>query len=207
MHRYRSLREMIEDVRCGISKEEQPGWWAVYTKHQHEKRVAEMMTAKGAEIFLPLYDSDRRRRDRTIRLALPLFPSYVFVREQPKIRVLVLSTPGVHMIVTRGSVYGVISDHEISNLRIALATERAIEPHPFLQVGERVQIIRGALAGLEGFLIRHKNLCRVVISVQMLAQAAAVEVDVSELAPVRVPDLPLRSPLQPFCRQQITLRP
>jgi transcription antitermination factor NusG len=177
---------MIEHVCPMIRKEKEPGWWAVYTKHQHEKRVAEMVAAKGAEVFLPLYDSDRRRRDRTVRLALPLFPSYVFVREQPEIRVPLLSTPGVHMIVTRGPAYSVIPDHEIRNLRIALAAGRGIEPHSFLQIGERVQIIRGALMGLKGLLVRHKNLCRVVISVQMLAQAAAVEVDVSELAPVRV---------------------
>ena len=145
---------MIENVCRGIRNEEEPGWWAVYTKHQHEKRVAEIVVAKGAEVFLPLYDSDRRRRDRTVTLALPLFPSYVFVREQPEIRVLLLSTPGVHMIVTRGPAYDVIPDDEIRNLRIALAAERGIEPHTFLQIGERVQIIRGPLPGLEGFLVR-----------------------------------------------------
>jgi len=177
---------MNEYVGCGMRVQKDAGWWAVYTKHQHEKRVAEMASAKGAEVFLPLYDSDRRRRYRTVRLALPLFPSYVFVREQPEIRVPVLSTPGVHMIVTCGSTFGIIPDREIQNLRLALAADRDIEPHSFLQIGERVRIIRGALEGLEGFLVRHKSLCRVVISVRMLAQAAAVEVDLSEIAPVRV---------------------
>ena len=35
-------------------------WWAIYTRHQHEKTVAEMLSTKGFEVFLPLYESVRR---------------------------------------------------------------------------------------------------------------------------------------------------
>jgi len=48
-------------------------WWALYTRHQHEKTVAEMLSAKGFEVFLPLYESMRRWKDRTKMLTLPLF--------------------------------------------------------------------------------------------------------------------------------------
>jgi len=41
-------------------------WWALYTRHQHEKTVADMLTAKGFEVFLPLYDSMRRWKDRKL---------------------------------------------------------------------------------------------------------------------------------------------
>lgn len=166
---------------------EERGWWAVYTKHQHERKIAEIIAAKGAEVFLPLCSSDRRRWDRTVTLALPLFPSYVFVRERTEVRLPVLSTAGVYSIVSRGCSYGVIPDAEIQNLRLALASDRTLEPHPFLRVGERVRVVRGALQNLEGILVRHKGLCRVVVSVQMLAQAAAVEVDITEISSVRSP--------------------
>jgi len=43
-----------------IVEPDQPAWWAVYTRHQHEKTVAEMLSAKGFEVFLPLHDSMRR---------------------------------------------------------------------------------------------------------------------------------------------------
>jgi hypothetical protein len=49
-------------------------WWALYTRHQHEKVVAEILAAKGFEVFLPLYDSIRRWKDRHKVLAMPLFP-------------------------------------------------------------------------------------------------------------------------------------
>ena len=163
------------------------GWWAVYTKHQHEKCVGDMLLSKGLEVFLPLYTADRRRRDRTVRLALPLFPCYVFVRENPSARLAVLSTPGVHLIVTRGPAFGVIPDQEIENLRVAIAAERQIEPCPYFGVGNRVRITQGVLRGLEGILVRQKGLSRVIISIEMLAKSIAVEVDVAEIGVVQGP--------------------
>ena len=160
------------------------GWWAVYTKHQHEKSVSEMLSAKGAEVFLPWYSAERRRRSRTVKLILPLFPGYLFVREQSEMRLPVLSTPGVFQIVCQGSSLGIVPDAEIQNLQRAIAARRGIEPYPFCRVGERVRIIRGPLSGLEGILAFQKGLYRVVVSVQMLAQAAAVEVHASEIAAV-----------------------
>lgn len=157
------------------------GWWAVYIKHQHEKSVAEMLITKGAEVFLPLYDTYRRRSQRTVKLTLPLFPGYVFVREQPEMRMPVLTTPGVHQILVTGPAFSVIPDYEIRNLQMAIAAKRGIQPHPACRIGERVRIVRGALKGLEGFLIRQKGVCRIILSVQMLAQAAAVEVHVSDV--------------------------
>src|SRR4051794_20704062 len=136
------MKDVCPRETCDIP---QPGWWAVYTKHQHEKRVAEMAALKGAEVFLPLYDARRERKFRTVTLAVPLFPSYVLVREQPAMRVPILSIPGVHMIVTRGSEYGVIPDHEVENLRLAMTSKRGIEPYGHIALGERVRIIRGAL--------------------------------------------------------------
>lgn len=192
---------MTDDRHLNARGMTEPGWWALYTKHQHEKRVAELISSKGAEVFLPLYDVDRRRWDRTVTLALPLFPSYVFVREQAEMRISILSTPGVHMIVTQGSAYGIVPESEIRNLRLALHADRSVEPCSFLQVGRRVRIVRGALKGLEGILVRQKSVCRVIISVQLLAQSASIEVDKSEIAPIDlVAPLPLpvrASNLQP----------
>jgi transcription antitermination factor NusG len=183
---------MSDDSRCDVQAIQEPGWWAVYTKHQHEKMVAELIAVKGAEVFLPLYDIQRQRKYRTVRLALPLFPSYVFVREQAEMRVPTLSTPGVHAIVRRGSEYGIIPDSEIRNLRLALAAEHDLEPHPFLPLGERVRVVRGSLKGLEGILVRYRNAFRVVISVSLLSQSAAVEVGAIDIAPCR----PSSSPSQ-----------
>ncbi|HEX3660828.1 MAG TPA: UpxY family transcription antiterminator [Acidobacteriaceae bacterium] len=161
-----------------------PPWWALYTRHQHEKVVAEMLTAKGFDVFLPLYESIRRWKDRRKLISLPLFPCYVFVRGRLDARLQVVSTPGVHMLLTRGEQIAAIPEDEIAAIRRAVEGSFRVEPHPFLKVGERVRVTRGSLTGVEGILVRKKNLCRLVLSVDMLAQAVGVEVDASDVEPI-----------------------
>jgi len=162
------------------------GWWAVYTRHQHEKTVAEMLTGKGFEVFLPLHDSMRRWKDRQKVLSLPLFPCYVFVRGVLDRRLQVATTPGIHMILSRGEQIQVVPEGEIDAIRRAVQGSWKIEPHPFLKIGERVRVTRGSLEGVEGILVRKKNLYRLVLSVDMLAQSVGVEVAVSDVEPVSV---------------------
>lgn len=144
-----------------------------------------MLTAKGFEVFLPAYDSIRRWKDRRKVLSLPLFPCYVFVRGQPERRLQVVSTPGVHMLLTRGEQIAVVPEAEIGAIRRAVEGSFRVEPHPFLKVGERVRVTRGSLAGVEGILVRKKNLYRLVLSVDMLAQSVGVEVDASDVEPIQ----------------------
>lgn len=160
-------------------------WWALYTRHQHEKVVAEVLAAKGFDVFLPAYESIRRWKDRRKVLSLPLFPCYVFVRGQPDRRLQVVSTPGVHMLLTRGEQIAVIPEEEIGAIRLAVEGSFRVEPHPFLKVGERVRVTRGSLTGVEGILVRKKNLYRLVLSVDMLAQSVGVEVDASDVEPIQ----------------------
>jgi transcription antitermination factor NusG len=159
-------------------------WWALYTRHQHEKVVADMLSAKGFEVFLPLYESVRRWKDRKKLLSLPLFPCYVFVRGGLNRHLQIVTTPGVHMVLYRGEDIAIIPEEEISAIRLAVDGMGGIEPHPFLKCGERVRVTRGTLEGVEGVLVRKKNRYRLVLSVDMLAQSVAVEIDASEVEPV-----------------------
>ncbi len=180
-------------------------WWALYTRHQHEKVVAEMLSAKDFEVFLPLYDSIRRWKDRRKILSLPLFPCYVFVRGGLDRRLQVLTTPGVHMILYCGDHVAIIPESEIEAVQRAVEGSFRVEPHPFLRCGARVRVIRGALEGVEGILIRKKNLCRLVLSVDMLSQSVAVEVQAHDVEPCGSGsmDRELRSPS--FCAGQSNL--
>src|ERR1700730_376047 len=115
-------------------------WWAVYTRHQHEKTVAENFSSSGLEVFLPLYNVVRQWKDRKKHLALPLFPCYVFLPGESGRRVQVLSTPGVHSIVTIAGRPAAIPEVEIEAIRRAAQSSLGVEPHPFLRRGDRVRI-------------------------------------------------------------------
>ena len=159
-------------------------WWALYTRHQHEKTVFNALLAKNFEVFLPMYESLRRWKDRNKLLAFPLFPCYVFVRGGLDRRLQVLTTPGVHKILYRGESVAAIPEQEIESIRRSLDANLRIEPHPLLKCGDRVRVTRGTLAGVEGILVRKKGLCRLILSVEMLAQAVAVEIDAADVVPV-----------------------
>jgi transcription antitermination factor NusG len=159
------------------------GWWALYTRHQHEKVVADVLAAKGFEVFLPLYESVRHWKDRSKTLSLPLFPCYVFVREELTRRLHALTTPGVHMILTHGEDVALIPDEEIRAIRAVVEEPCRVEPHPYLKCGEWVRVTRGCLEGVEGILTRKKNTLRLVLSVYTLAQSVAVEINASDVQP------------------------
>lgn len=61
---------------------------------------------------------------------------------------------------------------------------RKFEPHPYVAVGQKVRIKSGPLANLTGFLIRQSGGLRVVLCVELIRQAAAVEVDVEDVEPI-----------------------
>lgn len=161
-----------------------PGWWAIYTRHQHEKLVADTLSAKGVEVFLPLYHSVNQWKDRKKLVSLPLFPCYLFVRERIGSRLQIVTTPGVHMILSRGEQFEVLPDAEIQTIQRAQADPCRVEPHPFLQCGDRVRVLRGPLEGVRGILLRKKNIFRLVLSVDMLAKSASVEIDAADVEPV-----------------------
>jgi transcription antitermination factor NusG len=96
----------------------------------------------------------------------------------------VLEVPGVLAIVggTAGKM-APLPEAEVEALRSGLHLRRA-EPHALLTVGQRARIRSGALAGLEGIVVRKKNSLRVVLTMDMIMQSIAVEVDGEELEPV-----------------------
>jgi len=162
-------------------------WWALYTRHQHERVVADVLSAKGFEVFLPLYDSIRRWKDRQKLLSLPLFPCYVFIRGEVGRCLQVVNTPGVHMILNQGEHFAVIPENEIQAIRRTVEGPFRMEPHPFLRCGERVRVTCGSLQGVEGILVRKKNQFRLVLSVDMLAKSVAVEIDAADVESVSEP--------------------
>jgi transcription antitermination factor NusG len=159
-------------------------WYAVYTNSNHEKRVALQVCQRSIENFLPLYESVRQWNDRRMKLELPLFPGYVFVRLALRDRLQVLRIPGVVRLVGFNGPATALPDEEIEGLRRALANGLRAEPHPYLTVGRRVRITAGPLAGREGLLKRWKGDLRVVLSTELIRRSISVEIDISSVVPV-----------------------
>jgi transcription antitermination factor NusG len=156
-------------------------WYAAYTCANHEIRVTQQLTQRSVEHFLPQYESIRRWKDRRTRLQLPLFPGYVFVRLNLRDRLRVLQIPSVVRLVGFNGHPTVLPDQDIDALRNSAAANLRTEPHPYLTMGRRVRIKSGPLEGVEGILVRRKNAFRVVLSLDLIARSAAVEIDSADI--------------------------
>jgi transcription termination/antitermination protein NusG len=186
-----------------LEKREQQAWFALTAKHQHEPTVARLLGGKGIEVFHPTYAAVRQWKDRKKMLQLPLFPGYVLFKGGLDRRVDILSTPGVFSIVSFGDATAEISGEEIEGIRRAVQGGMPIQPHPFLAEGDRVRVTRGALTGVYGILLRHKDAYRLVLSIELLGRSAAVEVDAGMVE--RIPTSQHRSGYEPWTEQALNL--
>lgn len=171
-------------------------WYAVRTKSKFEQVTANMLRHKGYEEFLPTYLSRRRWSDRTKTIAMPLFPGYVFCRFDCDNRLPVLTVPGVVSIVSFGKTLAPIPDEEVTAIQKIVKSESFAEPWPFLQVGERILVERGPLAGIEGILINIKGNYRLIASVNMLHRSVAVEIDRDWVRPLAAQSRPINQPMK-----------
>jgi transcription antitermination factor NusG len=159
-------------------------WYAVRVKSRCEWAVADALRHKGYEEFLPLYWSRRRWSDRVKVLQLPLFSGYLFCRFNPADRVPILSTPGVVLIVGSGKTPLPIESKEVEAIRTAINSGQKVLPWPHLEVGRSVRIEEGSLRGVEGVLLRFKGTTHLILGVQLLQRAVAVEVPENWVVPV-----------------------
>jgi len=152
-------------------------WYALTVKPRHERTAAQNLRQKGLEDFSPVYRSRRRWSDRIKELELQLFPGYVFCRFSYAERLQVLNTPGISSIVSFAKIPAPVEESEIVAVRTVLASGYPASPWPYVRAGQQVRIEDGCLAGLTGTVLREKDVCRVVVNVELLQRSVAVEID------------------------------
>ena len=165
------------DARNEMSHREQTVWCAVHTRYQHERLASELLASKGFETFLPTFARIHRWKDRKKEICEPLFPGYLFAANVGAGGMQVVMTAGVCSVVCTGGAPATIPTHEIEAIRKVVAGPQQVEPHAYLKDGDRVRVVGGPLAGIEGILIRKEKRARLIVSVDLLGRAAAVEID------------------------------
>ncbi len=159
-------------------------WYAIRTRSRHEKLVRDRLANKGVERLLPTLSRLNQWKDRKKLVEFPLFPGYCFARFVWENRLQVLTVPGVVSIVGSSRDRAEpVSDEEIAALTKLMDSALTYDAHPYLREGMAVQVIRGPLAGVTGMLLRKEKHYRLVISVHLIKQAAAVEIDAADVAP------------------------
>lgn len=159
-------------------------WFALQTRSRHEKLVHNDLQRQEIETFLPTIRRLSQWKDRKKTIDFPLFAGYCFARfSLYEKRLTILQSPGVVRIVGSHGYPEPIPDHEIQSLQILSKNRHPHETYPFLKEGMLAEIVRGPLQGVTGRLVRHARQCRLVLSISLIQQAVAVEVDAADVMP------------------------
>ncbi len=159
-------------------------WYAVYTVPQHEKWALKQLEMREIESFLPTYETVRVWKNRQrMKLILPLFPTYLFVHINSREGTKVLQCPGVLQIVGNRRESVPLPDSEVEFLRSDFCRRR-MEPYRDLVIGDKVRIKSGVMQGLQGTLVRRVNSIRFVLTLELINQHAAIQVDAEDLGPI-----------------------
>ncbi len=160
-------------------------WYAVHTRSRFEKRVAADAAAKRIGAYLPLAKTIRQWKDRKKELELPVFSCYVFLRfaDCEETRLSVLRTAGVVRILGDARGPEPIPDEQIEAVRRIIAN-RSFTVHPLFREGAPVRVVRGPLMGTEGLFLRSKSSSRLVVSLPLLSQSIAAEIDAGDIEPL-----------------------
>jgi transcription antitermination factor NusG len=160
-------------------------WYALSVRPRFEKVVQTHLEKRGYEAFLPTYVSRNRWSDRVKSVTVPLFPGYTFCRFDVNRRLSILTTPGVQFVVGVKRTPLPVDEREIQTLQRSLSSGQPVQPWPYIDIGQTVQIERGPLTGLSGIVVRVKNVDRLIVSVSLLMRSVAVEIDQDWVRPVK----------------------
>lgn len=153
-------------------------WFVVVARPRAEKQVSLRLAEAGVENYLPLQRRLRMWHDRRKWVEMPLFPSYVFVKTDERLRTNVFDIAGVVKFVTFGGKPAVLNEKEIERIHrlCEWLGEVAIEQGT-VKAGDEVEILAGHFKGLHGQVLDDGKHKRLRLAIAALGCVATVEVD------------------------------
>jgi transcription antitermination factor NusG len=141
-----------------------------------EQSIARTLREKGYEVLLPTYIQKRRYSDRTKQVSCALFPGYMFAYTTMDAMMGILATPGANYVVRSGTRITSLSPEDELTVRALCLVNGECEPCNESQLGLRVLIEAGPLAGLVGTLANVRNNERVIVSLESVQRSVMVEI-------------------------------
>jgi transcriptional antiterminator RfaH len=162
------------------------GWYVIYTKPRHEKKVAGKLTETGIDNFLPTIKRVRKWNDRNKCIDEPLFPSYVFVHlDNMQGYYTGMDTEGVLNYVRVGKQVARVSDTVVNNIKLVTNQEKDVEvSDKYFRPGQQLVISQGALTGLSCEIIQFNGNKKVLVRIDLLQRNILLTVPTEHLVAV-----------------------
>jgi len=150
-------------------------WWVLHTRPRAEKSLARQCVGRELPFYLPLYHKKWRSGGRMQQSHLPLFPGYVFLRGDDRVRQAALETNLVAHVIPVADQQQLHAD--LVRLYQLIDSDAAVTPEDRLAEGMPVRIMHGPLAGMEGKVLRRDKNCRFFIEVRFLQRSVSAEIE------------------------------
>lgn len=152
-------------------------WFVVHTRSRHEQIVADLIRSKGIPTYLPKRVVWSRRRDRRKKIQVPLFSGYLFVGvSDGELRWRdVLHSRGVVRLLGMNGVPQPVPRTQVKSLMIMAQSGEMLQPLSYLVRGDRVRVVDGPLAGVEGVFVSRRGKSRLAVSIDLLSRSVTVE--------------------------------
>ena len=159
------------------------GWYLIYTRPQHERKVQSQLDTLNIKSFLPLTRKLRILHDRKKYVEQPLFPSYVFVYlEDIRNYYAGMESDGTLYYVRTGREVTRVQENVVENLKLVSNREFDLEVSDRrFQPGQAVVITQPPLTGLNCEIVQYNNKQKLMVKVELLNRSVLMTVPESYL--------------------------
>jgi transcriptional antiterminator RfaH len=149
------------------------GWYLMYTKPRHEKKVHSHLKELDINSFLPTRKILRSWHDRKKFIDEPLFPSYVFIYlNDLESYYKGMDTDGVLYYVRTGKTMARVHESVVNNIKLLVAQPGDLEvTHDAIQPGTQLVICQGALTGLSCEIVQVNGKQKALVRVALLQRS------------------------------------
>lgn len=175
---------MADDIPFPSNPPEDPDrrWYVAHTKPRCEKKVFDFCGREKIAATLPCYPSAHKYRGKTVIFQKPLFPGYVFLQMEPRLSSAIQQNDHVANLL---SVHDQATlERQLAEIQVALESGLEVRLAPTIGEGMRVRIKAGPLRGVEGWVEQRHGLDTVLLRLDFISQAAAVQLGAEVLEPV-----------------------
>lgn len=160
-----------------------PGWYVIYTKPQHERKVGNGLTEEAVDFYFPTQKTLRTWYDRKKYINAPVFPSYIFVcLKDLKDYYKGLKIEGVLKYISFGKEIARVSDKVIEDIRLLINYGEDLEvSSDYIQPGQQLFIRNGPLTGVSCEVVQVNSKQKILVRIHLLQRNLLISLPADNL--------------------------
>ena len=162
-------------------------WYALYTRYKSEKIARQYFDKSGITAYVPTLRKTKKYTRKIKHYDIPLISCYVFVKINEDQRISALQNPYIIQFVNIGGEIFSIPEYEIQLLMKICGELNHLEvvfPERY-EKGDEVEVIRGNLTGLKGFVLENRGKQNMIIELSHIGIQLKIQINPSHIRRIR----------------------